>query len=227
MKKQLFLLIVTIVCFFAIILVILGDGLGEKTVNAIQGQADFSHNNLNDFNNLNGEWEIYDGQLIQSHELGANDPQYTTLPQIESMGGPTYHYVSYRMVLQNFPQDVDVVVGLNGTMDGYAIYLNGDLAFTNYELQDENGLITFGDVDLGYHNLDNQLEIIIEISNPKFGFIGLDKAPYITALTPYANGLMLNGALKAIIIGVLVFIALYQFIVMVYVATKRELFSFH
>lgn len=213
MKKQLFLLIVTIVCFFAIILVVLGDGLGEKTVNAVQGQADFSGNNLNDFNNLNGEWELYDGKLIQSHELGTNSPQYTTLPQIESMGGPTYHYVSYRMVLQNFPQDVDVVVGLDGNMDGYAIYLNGTLAFTNHQLQDENGLIPLGDVDLSYHNLESELEIIIEISNPKFGFIGLDKAPYITAATPYANGLMLNGALKAVIIGVLIFIALYQFIV--------------
>jgi len=87
------------------------------------------------------------------------------------------------------------------------------LAFTNHHLQDPSGLIPLGNVEFTYTSSEPALEIVIEITSYYNGFSGLTKAPNLTGVQAYTRGLLFNSALKAMIIGILLFIALYQFIV--------------
>ncbi|MDD4213052.1 MAG: hypothetical protein PHY42_06655, partial [Bacilli bacterium] len=215
MKKQIFILIVTIVSVLSILAIILGDTLGEKTINAVDGVSDFSSSKLDDFNNLNGEWEVYYDELIVTHgvDIALAPHEIVSLPTQYWWGRSEAKFVSYRLVLENFPQNEDFVVGIEGSVEGYAIYINRNLAFTNHNLHDTSGLIPLGEVETAYKNTESNLEIIVEISSFYNGFSGLTKAPSVTSLYSYSKGLLLNASLKAVIIGVLLFIALYQFIV--------------
>lgn len=212
MKKQIYLLFITIISFLLLIGIAIGSSFYAKSIKVTSGVADFSSFNLDSVNNLVGEWEMYPNKLIAS-KLENETPIYTKLPSYNLINKTSFNYASYRMVLNNIPLNKDINISVHGEIEGFAIYLNGELFATNNLLRDDDGLINFDHLDTIYYSTQETLEVIIEVSNYTFANAGLTKAPKISSAAVYAKNFTRTLTIKALIIGALIFIALYHLIV--------------
>lgn len=212
MKKQMYLLIITIISFLLLLGLGLGTSFFAKKINVNNGVADFSSYDLRKMNNLVGQWEIYPNKLIASNDDVAN-PEYINLPNKSLINKTTYHYASYRVVLNNVPLNNEITISLQEITAGYAIYINKKLISTNNKLRDDSGLINLNPIDSIYTNNNTNLEIIIEVSNYNLASANLTKAPIISLYKTTTKFFIWEATIKALIMGALLFIALYQFIV--------------
>ncbi|MDD3191844.1 MAG: histidine kinase [Bacilli bacterium] len=216
MKKQLYLILLTSLTLILIIAFGIYDLAFESKIVASQGIATYSHSTLNDYYSLDGEWEVYENQLIATDriDISSIEKTYTTLPFSRFLYDNEYGYISYRLVIQDFPKGENIIVGFDDHVEGYAIYLNGVLTMTNSHLKNESGLLTLVAEQPDYINDQDDLEIIIEISNYLYGYTGLTRSPHLSGQERFYRSALLNFAFKAFIVGAIFFAALYQFFVL-------------
>lgn len=214
MKKQTYFIIITSILLFVLLGVIIYDFLDEKRITLHNGEYDFSEYEIDDSYVLNGDWEVYPGLLIQTDEWDTNllTPEIITLP-VRFPSSMDYGYVSYRAVLKNVTQSELIELSLDGYYDGYAIYFNQVLVGTNGNLQKNRNPVTLGAVESNYVNNQDDLEIIIEISNYKLNYTGMARSPYFASTTSFSSHLMTSLIGKFILVGALFFSLLYQLII--------------
>ena len=105
------------------------------------------------------------------------------------------------MILKNVPINQDIMIVLNNISEGYNLYVNRKIIYTNNKLRKGNEAIRFDTVNQPYHTESSELEIIIEISNYDTNFTGLVKPPHIVSYTVFQRHSLIDLAYKIFLIG--------------------------
>jgi sensor histidine kinase YesM len=211
MKKQIYLISMTslfLIFFFAVVIY---DLIPQRKINLSDGYGDFANFEIDDRTLLNGNWEVYQNQLIGTDNLNINDLDfgYVKLPYINPTNSTKYGYVSYRAVIKNVPHGESLIITLDSVQGGYAIYLNRVLILSNDQIKKGPEKISLEDELTLYTNNQDELEIIIEVSNYDYDFTGLIKAPIISSLKSFRKHFLSNILFKVFIIGALFFAIMY------------------
>ena len=179
---------------------------------AIKGEADFASFNINKTTVINGEWQVFSHQLIATDnvEIENLEAKYVNVPTTKQFNFNDYDYVSYRMILKNVPINQDIMIVLNNISEGYNLYVNRKIIYTNNKLRKGNEAIRFDTVNQPYHTESSELEIIIEISNYDTNFTGLVKPPHIVSYTVFQRHSLIDLAYKIFLIGSFSFAIFYQ-----------------
>ena len=215
MKKQTYLIFVTGFLSLLIIGVLVYSCKPKPKLNVIWGEADFSNFDITDTSIINGQWQVFRDQLIATDNININGQpvEYVNLPYQDTFNFNKYGYASYRVLLKNVPTNEEIMVILNGINDGYNLYFNRELVYTNNRLKKGDNLVKFDFIYHPYYNTSSDLEIIIEVSNYSFNYTGLQKTPLITTNIVYQRNVFYNLAVKVFLIGSLFFAILYQLLV--------------
>lgn len=217
MKKQIYLITISSIAIVMIIFLMIFNATIGVNLNISKGKMTFTNNNFDDIYYLNGEWEVYEGILLATDNLNPSDypVKYETLPGKKQEGNSK---LSYRIVIDNFPQNIPTTVNIQNNTESYSIYLNRVLIKCNHS--DHQHLF--------FYRLENenQLEIIIEVNNESIGYKNLIDSPQILSYRINQKLDILTFAYNFIILGLLAFSIIYIILVHSFQDFRREAIFF-
>ena len=156
----------------------------------VKGSADFTGVDLRSRKVeciLSGEWEFfYNRWIITDDEIQAEPDGLLTVPghwTKKNFGGstlPKSGYASYRIMIYNVQEGVDVTVFRIRCTNAYRIFINGQLVTRSGELSknpSETSVTGRLDKSISYISDGSPLEVVIELSATSSG--GISAAPWL------------------------------------------------
>lgn len=181
---------------------------------------------------LIGEWSYFPYELIDSLPT-ASDNQYIYLPDTygESTIKQSFEQgqgcASFRLVLEGLPQ-IKLALAIKQINSAYQLLLNGELVH-------QNGQVTCDPSDATpdytyqpyvFDNREDQLEIILQISNFHTRNIGIPTAITLGTASAVIASSNWHTMIDAFLFGALLIISIYHFIVFFFRRQDRSLLYF-
>lgn len=215
MKKQKFILFITIFLLVIVTFIIILNNFSLPIVHLKDGKGSLNNFNEDESFILKGEWEVYHNNLVGTDNLDVSTlpKSKTTLPTKSTNAYELYGYISYRIILEDVPIGENLIMTLDSISGGYVVYFNREFVATNNKLHRGENRIDFDEKYLKYVTDSSTLEIIIETSNYELNATGLKNAPKISTLEEFEKSMLINFSFKIFIIGSLFFTAFFYLVI--------------
>lgn len=192
--------------------------IDNKSFIAKSGQIELSQwKDHNKIYSLNGEWEFYPNQLIESSTIPNQHPFISVPSSWSSSFLPTVYkgYASYRIIVKLPPSLVGEYVGIRTTniRQNYRLFINGKLLFANGELSIKNAYVPPAFPRTTYFEVENEeVEIIIQVSNNVLNNPGINHSVLIGYEDVIRNFSMTKNNMDIILFAILLSLSIFLMI---------------
>ncbi|MDR0875357.1 MAG: hypothetical protein LBN12_04010 [Clostridiales Family XIII bacterium] len=164
---------------------------------------------------LNGEWEFYFGHLYAPEDFADGEPEGKTLlsvPQMWSAGGyPATGFATYRLTLKT--DEDELLLRIPEIYSASALYINGEKVFTAGEVSRSAAGSVFGARNAfeSVGGAGGGAEIVVQVSNYHWESGGLGQEFEIGKPDVLLRDALTRRVLLSIVIGGLLMMGLYHF----------------
>lgn len=166
----------------------------KNSIELVKGMYNFT--NLDSSVYLAGQWEFYPNKLICTNEENINnlEKKYINIPINASDSKVYYNYASYRAVLKDLPLGSTINISVIELFNYSNLYINGELHYSTGNLSKDNlnQLVNLKHNEMNYKVTSDEVEIVIELSDNKLGFLGINSAPILNITSSFNSSLFLT-----------------------------------
>ena len=177
----------------------------DRVIKCNQGEANVLKFDESDPFIIAGEWEVYKDKLIISENLDVStiEKEYTSSLYKSIKDGKEMKYYSYRVVLHSIPKHYVLSNSSNTFKSGYAVYINRQLVRTDNNFVDKDGnKLVVDDKATPYYVADDEdIEIIVELSNKTSSYYAFINNFYLDGNTGHFSLISFQAVYLIIIIG--------------------------
>lgn len=201
----------------------------EKRQNAINGIMDLSGFDweLNDYVNLNGQWEFYWEQLLDPEDFKNNEvpdeKNYISLPrawnnyEVNNKKLSSDGYATYRLTIKNAGNSVSGIK-IPRILTSYKLFINGELISSAGKVSaDKNQMVPQYLTSVKYFRpVSDSIEIIVQVANFKHRSGGILENIKLGTAANISRIHSNNIAFELFLFGGLFLIGLYHIILFIY-----------